>query len=768
MRPALPNANAVGQLTGDRVFYANAAADTDVLVGAHPTGFEVFFQLRSAASPETLPLAIEGAGLSLRRSSAVRGGAEVVRAGHVVAQIAPPTAVDAAKRPVPVAYRFSGTTLEVVAPHVKRKVQYPILVDPHVMDQQLWYAGPGYGIGGWQFETPWPNNFWGSQAGAYGPALYLVSGATNYYYGGGSWGWWRYAVPGTAHAFRADFYPVLHEPRTGGVCFTLGFWRGGAWSPGEGDNVTTGAEGAAPISHCAPEQTNHYRVCFNEGCAADHTQAGNSVGFQQWINGAGVRSLGSYTTLGGVTTFLEDYANAAITGGPSDNAAFGPDHQWSYAYTQGGLGVKQVIVDSPTDPLWDQAKVTNVSCWGTPWGRCSLSGGDNRGYGNLGYGSHQIRVRAITATGRADTGSGSRTWNVHIGYWWASWRWGGANHLIDSDAEEDALGAALATRSDYALVWRGLAPEDKNAMMGGFDAWYDVWAKRIDTVAPARVGEIESSEVDSSDHSVEISWTAGADPDIETGVPGSGSDGAADYRWRRAGGSWVDWRRTEDAGFTLTSANPGDVVDVEIRGVDRAGRVAPAAAYTVRVPTGPTAESSFLIVVIPVVALVGGGGMIASYSIARRDHPVKPVPPSHPIQIRRATMRSETFDEWEAAQIRNRRSLRRRLRDADELDPGESAHHVVAIKDRRAKYAREVLWRCGIDPNSPVNGVAVPGRYHQKMHTNDYYNWIDEVIRRFHPVTGGIEPCNLDFNNRLLEAMRDFKRYIKEGKAPGR
>lgn len=472
VRPALPNANAAGQLTGDRVFYANAAADTDVLVGAHPTGFEVFFQLRSAASPEALPLAIEGAGLSLRRSSAVRGGAEVLRAGRVVAQIAPPTAVDAAKRRVPVSYRISGTTLEVVARHVKRKVQYPILVDPHVMDQQLWFLGPGYGIGNWNFETPWPNNFWGSQAGAWGRGLYLVSGAPNYYYGGGSWSWWRYSVPGSAHAFRADFNPVVHQPTQPGVCITLGFQRGGVWTGGgKGENVSTGANLSSPISQCGAVQSTYYRACTRPDCMADPGQFGNTVGFQQWINGYGVRSTSSYSMLAGVTVFLEDYDDPNVTGAAGDNAAFGPDHPWSYSYTQDGLGVSQVVVDSPTAPYWDQAGTKTNACFGTPWSRCPTADGGGARYGNLTYGPHQIRVRAYSPTGRVGT------WlkNVHIGYYWASWRYGGANHALDTQAEVDAAINALSTGTEQSrdVVWGGLSDADKATVVAadGYVRW---------------------------------------------------------------------------------------------------------------------------------------------------------------------------------------------------------------------------------------------------------------------------------------------------------
>lgn len=43
-----------------------------------------------------------------------------------------------------------------------------------------------------------------------------------------------------------------------------------------------------------------------------------------------------------------------------------------------------------------------------------------------------------------------------------------------------------------------------------------------------------------------------------------------------------------------------------------------------------------------------------------------------------------------------------------------------------------MLDRFGIDVNDPANGIALPGDYHDRMHTKDYYD---------------------DVNARLLEAV---------------
>lgn len=65
------------------------------------------------------------------------------------------------------------------------------------------------------------------------------------------------------------------------------------------------------------------------------------------------------------------------------------------------------------------------------------------------------------------------------------------------------------------------------------------------------------------------------------------------------------------------------------------------------------------------------------------------------------------------------------------LAEGYEAHHLIAVADRRGAGARRILERFNIDPNSAVNGVALPGRasgrvagqaYHPPIHTNRYYD----------------------------------------------
>ncbi len=77
VRPAGTAGDARADATGGRLFWDNIETDTDFLVGLLPDGFQTFHQLRSAESPERLPLRLQlPEGAELRRSEP--GGAEVV------------------------------------------------------------------------------------------------------------------------------------------------------------------------------------------------------------------------------------------------------------------------------------------------------------------------------------------------------------------------------------------------------------------------------------------------------------------------------------------------------------------------------------------------------------------------------------------------------------------------------------------------------------------------------------------------------------------
>jgi YD repeat-containing protein len=57
-----------------------------------------------------------------------------------------------------------------------------------------------------------------------------------------------------------------------------------------------------------------------------------------------------------------------------------------------------------------------------------------------------------------------------------------------------------------------------------------------------------------------------------------------------------------------------------------------------------------------------------------------------------------------------------------------SPHHIVAVADVRATTARAVLARVELDINNAANGVWVPCSEHNRMHTNDYYIKVNNIV----------------------------------------
>ena len=61
---------------------------------------------------------------------------------------------------------------------------------------------------------------------------------------------------------------------------------------------------------------------------------------------------------------------------------------------------------------------------------------------------------------------------------------------------------------------------------------------------------------------------------------------------------------------------------------------------------------------------------------------------------------------------------------------GLRAHHIVAHGDKRATGARKILQKHGIDVHDPTaNGVWLPEKYHGEMHTDKYYEDLEERLR---------------------------------------
>ena len=59
----------------------------------------------------------------------------------------------------------------------------------------------------------------------------------------------------------------------------------------------------------------------------------------------------------------------------------------------------------------------------------------------------------------------------------------------------------------------------------------------------------------------------------------------------------------------------------------------------------------------------------------------------------------------------------------------DPVHHIVAQTDHRARPAQKALESAGIDRfNDPANQVQLPARYHCKIHSDDYYEYVNRAI----------------------------------------
>jgi hypothetical protein len=67
--------------------------------------------------------------------------------------------------------------------------------------------------------------------------------------------------------------------------------------------------------------------------------------------------------------------------------------------------------------------------------------------------------------------------------------------------------------------------------------------------------------------------------------------------------------------------------------------------------------------------------------------------------------------------------------------PNSDAHHIVAGRDPRAADARRVLIREKIGINEADNGAWLPRQFHWRVHTDEYYREVNNLVIRAKPGT---------------------------------
>jgi YD repeat-containing protein len=171
-------APALGSVLGDAVYFHDLGTDEDATVTPTVRGVELSTLLRSRLSPEQIVYRVAlPAHAALVQSDA---GTIVKRAGHVLANIQTPNAVDAQSTPVPVSMRVSGDELVLSVAHRARDVAYPILIDPRVTFP-VGHTSPGWTFFSCKTECP-SDEHWGSEIEGPEPGV-LRAPASYYSYG---------------------------------------------------------------------------------------------------------------------------------------------------------------------------------------------------------------------------------------------------------------------------------------------------------------------------------------------------------------------------------------------------------------------------------------------------------------------------------------------------------------------------------------------------------------------------------------------------------
>jgi hypothetical protein len=134
----VPLGGSEGVVDGASVLYANTQTDTDSLVKPTTAGFDADTLLRSVESPQQLFFRVGlPAGASLVQAKNASEAIEVLKEGVAIATILPPGAFDAAGTAVSVSMSVSGNTLVLNVEDRSAEYQYPVEVDPTIIDSQL-------------------------------------------------------------------------------------------------------------------------------------------------------------------------------------------------------------------------------------------------------------------------------------------------------------------------------------------------------------------------------------------------------------------------------------------------------------------------------------------------------------------------------------------------------------------------------------------------------------------------------------------------------
>jgi Concanavalin A-like lectin/glucanases superfamily len=474
-----------GALEGDKVFYHEAAPDTDLMFAPKTQGAEILAQLRSIDSPERLSFHVElphGAGLRKTGEQDL----EIARAGERLALISNPSAVDADGEDVPTYLEQTGpTSFDLVTRHSSGDSLYPILVDPLVEDwyNNSWAWGDNRNFNGWTDQSQTNTRIaaqkwciftqcWG-RAGVYGYwGLYLAAG-NGWQVAANDFRQWVYTVPepdaGTglapsAYITRGYFGPMYFARGGENNWVTpYAFWGlysrdAGRFGPGNsyynatGIGMTGGAQdwyptppasGGDRINHAVFGMGNNYDRWTSNKLTADRTAAlggmyitiddPESPSISAPAAAAGAPSLSSWLPEGHDVTGPNSY-KAKVQG---DN----PSLYWRLGETSGATA-------SDTSGHGNVGTYANGPGLGIPG---AVAEGDNKGGAVDVNGSNQFMSSTYATRRNLITNPSIETNTSGFGNW-------GTVSSVTRDATQGQTGAASLKVTGAASgsgVWAG-------------------------------------------------------------------------------------------------------------------------------------------------------------------------------------------------------------------------------------------------------------------------------------------------------------------------
>ncbi len=391
--------DAAAERFGDQnIYYPDVDTDTDLLVSPTSSGVELFDQLRSPESPETLHFHIDlPEGSNLRSDG--NGGAEIVSGEDMLASIPFPSAVDAQGTQVPVELGIEGDTIALHVAHREADLMYPILVDPILEDwvnsNTSWVNGNNLQAltnGAWKgtsepFDQMWPQTTCFDSSACWGSSRGLYVRAPGRNYGAEAHAHWAYAAPNMgSYISKAWLIP---------------FWRN--------DHNCSQSQYSQPHDYDGFWGDNQWNLLqVNQAISV------GSVAVESWGRSfvAGLSSGNGVNIpcnrdlfVGGAAIWLDDWE------APYLNSVSGVPTGWikkdatprtiSVSASDGGLGVQKIRMFGVGSKEWEY----QPGCVGTYESRCPATASGQITFQTDGFsyeGSTKFSVQALDPTGKGN------------------------------------------------------------------------------------------------------------------------------------------------------------------------------------------------------------------------------------------------------------------------------------------------------------------------------------------------------------------------------